>query len=72
MVTEAATGSCSGAGCASGREVDGRGLCLGAVEKPCGGGGGGLASAAGERQRGDRMKRCGLGRRLKFIISDGP
>jgi hypothetical protein len=53
MVTEAAMGSCSGAGWASGREVVGRGLGLGGGgdtfrrrRRLVGGGGGGCSIAA--------------------------
>jgi hypothetical protein len=56
MVTEAATGSCSGAGCATGREVAGRELFLGVGGETLWrrlyyGGGGGLASTGRETER---------------------
>jgi hypothetical protein len=62
----------------------GAGCAWATVEKPCGGGGGGVSAAAADllwwrrlgigrerdREARGRMKRCGLGPLLKFLIFD--
>jgi hypothetical protein len=59
--------SCSGTGCASGRDgrSPGMGCAWAVVEQPCGGGGGSSSLAAVawlHGHRHGRMKRCGLRR----------
>jgi hypothetical protein len=83
MVTEAATGSCSGTGWASGRGGRSPGAAWAAAETPCGGGGGSSSSAAAllrrwrlvmraSRRDRERMKRCGHGASVKIIYFRQP